>query len=50
MLYEVITLGEVDDLHTIQINMQKASLALETFVSMKNTAIGAYNEVMNMNI
>ncbi len=45
-----LALGEVDDLHTIQINMQKASLALETFVSMKNTAIGAYNEVMNMNI
>ena len=44
------TLGEVDDLHTIQINMQKASLALETFVSMKNTAVDAYNEIMRMSI
>lgn len=44
------TLGEIDDLHTIQINMQKASLALETFVSMKNTAVDAYNEIMRMSI
>ncbi len=43
-------LGEVDDLHTIQINMQKASLAVETFVSMKNTAVDAYNEIMRMSI
>lgn len=45
-----VTLGEIDDLHTVQINMQKASLALETFVSMKNTAVDAYNEIMRMNI
>ncbi len=45
-----VALGEVDDLHTIQINMQKASLALETFVSMKNAAVEAYNEVMRMSV
>ena len=45
-----ITLGEVDDLHTVQVNMQKASLALETLVTMKNTAIDAYGEIMRMNI
>lgn len=45
-----VTLGEVDDLHTVQINMQKAALALETFVSMKNTAVEAYNEIMRMSI
>lgn len=45
-----VTLGEIDDLHTVQINMQKAALALETFVSMKNTAVDAYNEIMRMNI
>lgn len=44
------TLGEVDNLHEIQINAQKAALALETFVSMKNTAVEAYSEVMRMNI
>ena len=45
-----LALGEVDDLHTIQINMHKASLALETLVTMKNTAVEAYNEIMRMNI
>ena len=45
-----VALGEIDDLHTVQINMQKAALALETFVSMKNTAVDAYNEIMRMSI
>lgn len=45
-----VTLGEVDDLHTVQINAQKAAIALETFVSMKNAAVEAYNEIMRMNI
>ena len=45
-----VSLGEVDDLHTVQINMEKASAALEVLVSMKNTAIDAYNEIMRMNI
>lgn len=45
-----VALGEVDDLHTVQINMEKASAALEVLVSMKNTAIDAYNEIMRMNI
>lgn len=45
-----VALGEVDDLHTIQVNMKKASMALEVLVSMKNTAVEAYNDIMRMNI
>ncbi len=45
-----VALGQVDDLHTVQVNMQKASMALEVLVNMKNTAIDSYNEVMRMSI
>lgn len=45
-----VALGEVDDLHTVQVNMQKAAMSLEVLVSMKNTAVEAYNEVMRMSI
>lgn len=45
-----VALGDVDNLHEIQINSQKASLALETFVSMKNTAVDAFNELMRISI
>ena len=43
-------LGEIDDLHTIQVNMEKAALALEVFASMKNTAVDSYKEIMGMSI
>ncbi len=45
-----VALGEVDDLHTVEINTKKAKVALDVFVSMKNTAIDSYNEVMRMTI
>lgn len=45
-----VTLGEVDDLHTVQINMQKAAVALEVFVAMKNTAVDSYKQIMQMSI
>ncbi|MFA5659202.1 MAG: flagellar hook-basal body complex protein FliE [Oscillospiraceae bacterium] len=45
-----VVLGEVDDLHTVQINMKKAATALEVLVTMKNTAVDAYNEIMRMSI
>lgn len=44
------TLGQVDDLHTVQINMQKAATALNVLVSMKNTAVESYSEIMRMSI
>jgi len=45
-----VALGEMDDLHTVQVNMQKAAMSLEVLVSMKNTAVEAYNEIMRMSI
>ena len=45
-----VSLGEVDDLHTIQINQEKAATALSVLVAMKNTAIDSYNEIIRMSI
>lgn len=45
-----VALGEIDDLHTVQLNSKKAAMAVETFVTLKNVAIDAYNEVMRMSI
>ncbi len=45
-----VALGEIDDLHTVQINLQKAATAMEVLVSMKNTAVDSYNEIMRMGI
>lgn len=45
-----VALGEVDDLHTVQVNLQKAQAAVDVFVSMKNTALDAYREIMSMSI
>lgn len=45
-----VALGEVDDLHTVGINIQKAQTAIDVFVSMKNTAVDSYKEIMGMSI
>lgn len=44
------SLGEIDDLHTVSINAEKAAIALETFVALKNTAVESYKEVISMAI
>lgn len=43
-------LGEIDDIGQIQINTEKAAMAIDTFVAIKNTAMDAYNEIMRMSI
>lgn len=40
--------GDIDDLHTIYNNMTKASIAVETFVAVKNAAVDAYNQVLQI--
>ncbi len=42
--------GDVDDLHTIYNNMTKAAVAVETFVSVKNAAIDAYNQILQISM
>jgi len=45
-----VALGEVDDLHTVKVNLAKAQMALDVLVSMRNTALDAYKEIMSMTI
>ena len=40
--------GDIDDLHTIYNNMTKASIAVETFVAVKNAAVDAYNQTLQI--
>ncbi len=44
----LLATGEVDDPHTITINMAKADLALQALVQVRNRAIDAYKEIMQM--
>lgn len=43
-----LTLGEIDDLHTIYNNMTKASVAVDTFVAVKDAAVNAYNSILQI--
>jgi flagellar hook-basal body complex protein FliE len=38
--------GEIDDLSTIYNNMTKATIAVETFVAVKNATVQAYNQII----
>lgn len=42
--------GDIDDLHTIYNNMTKASIAVETFVAVKNAAVDAYNQILQISM
>lgn len=42
--------GETDDLHTPLIEAQKAELALDLAIQIRNKVINAYNTVMNMQV
>ncbi len=45
-----LALGEIDDLSEISMNTQKAQIALQTFVTLKNSAVEAYKEIMQMTV
>jgi flagellar hook-basal body complex protein FliE len=40
--------GEIDDLHTIYNDMTKASIAVETFVAVKNATVASFQQIMSM--
>jgi flagellar hook-basal body complex protein FliE len=40
--------GEGTDIHTAMIATQKASLAFETALAVRNKAVGAYQQIMGM--
>ncbi len=45
-----LMLGDVDDLAQIQANLEKAAVAVDLLVTVKNKAVEAYNEIMRMNV
>ena len=42
--------GNIDDLHQVMIQSQKASITLETSVQIQRKVIDAYNEIMRMQV
>lgn len=45
-----LALGTVDDLAAVQINAQKATLAVQTMVELRNRVLDAYNEIMRVSV
>lgn len=45
-----LSIGEVDDLHTMMINTAKADIALQTMVQLRNKVLDAYSEIMRINL
>ena len=45
-----LTLGEIDDLHTIYNNLTKASVAVDTFVAVKDAVVKAYDRVLQISM
>ena len=43
-----LALGEIDDLHTIYNNMTKATIAVDTFVAVRDAAVNAYNSILQI--
>jgi len=41
-----LSVGEMDDMHTMMINAAKADLALQTMVQLRNKFLDAYSEIM----
>lgn len=42
--------GEVNDIHTVMIASEKASLALQLTVQIRNKLVDAYQEIMRMQV
>ncbi len=45
-----LSIGKMDDMHTMMINEMKAEVALDTMVQIRNKLLDAYKEIMNTNI
>lgn len=45
-----LSMGNMDDLHTMQINSSKAATAMEFTVELTTRAVSAYNEILRMQI
>lgn len=49
-LAEKLATGEIEDVHQAMIAMQKAKLALDLTIQVRNKVIEAYQEVMRMQV
>jgi len=47
---EKVSTGQVEDFHTAMIAVQKASLALDLTLQVRNKAIESYQEIMRMQV
>ena len=47
---ELFAAGKIDDLHTLMIETEKADLALQFTLQVRNKLLDAYNEIMRMQI
>lgn len=45
-----LMLGNIDDLATVQANIEKANVAVELLVAVKNEVISTYNTIINMQV
>jgi len=45
-----LMLGDADDIEQIELNIQKAKIAFDLFVNVKNTVYEAYSEIIRMNV
>lgn len=45
-----LMLGDTDSLEQLQMNITKAQLATDLLVNVKNAAVDAYNQIMQMSI
>lgn len=45
-----LSIGEMDDMHTMMINAAKADVALQTMVQLRNKFLDAYSEIMRTSL
>lgn len=45
-----LSVGEMDDMHTMIINAAKADIALQTMVQLRNKFLDAYSEIMRTSL
>ena len=45
-----LSIGNMDDPHTMIINAAKADLALQTMVQLRNKVLDTYTEIMRVNV
>lgn len=45
-----IMLGNIDDLAQVQSNIEKAAVAVDLLVTVKNEALSAYNTIISMQV